>query len=156
MTAGPPGDPVAAFLSHLRTERNCSPATVAAYAVDLIDGGSAPGPARIVIGTAAAVAAATTRPAAPAMLLPPAPNPARGGASIRLDVRSPLVAEIAVHDTGGRLVRVLAAGAPLAAGSQIIRFDGKDAAGRPLAAGVYFVTLAAGDARQSERVVLLK
>ena len=35
MTAGPPGDPVAAFLSHLRTERNCSPATVAAYAVDL-------------------------------------------------------------------------------------------------------------------------
>jgi integrase/recombinase XerC len=35
VTAEPAGDPVAAFLSHLRTERNCSPATVRAYAADL-------------------------------------------------------------------------------------------------------------------------
>jgi integrase/recombinase XerC len=32
---GPPGDPVAAFLGWLRVERNCSPATVRAYAADL-------------------------------------------------------------------------------------------------------------------------
>ncbi len=132
------------------------PVPPAAYAVDLIDGGSAPGPARIVIGNVAGVAGDGAAPAARVRLHPPAPNPARGGAAIRLDVRSPLVAELAVHDAGGRLVRVLAAGAPLAAGSQIIRFDGKDAAGRPLAGGVYFVTLAAEGTRQSERVVLLK
>lgn len=133
------------------------PVPPAAYAVDLIDGGSAPGPATIVIGNVADVAGDGAAPAACVKLLPPAPNPARGGAAIRLEVRSPLVAELAVHDAGGRLVRVLAAGAPLAAGAQIIRFDGKDAAGRPLAAGVYYVTLtAAGNTRQSERVVLIK
>ncbi|HWR98758.1 MAG TPA: tyrosine-type recombinase/integrase [Candidatus Methanoperedens sp.] len=33
--AGPAGDPVAAFLAWLRVEKNCSPATVRAYAADL-------------------------------------------------------------------------------------------------------------------------
>jgi hypothetical protein len=132
------------------------PVPPAAYAVDLVDGGSAPGPARIVVGNVAGAAGDGAAPAARVRLLPPAPNPARGGAAIRLEVRAPLVVEIAVHDAGGRLVRVLAAGAPLAAGLQIVPFDGKDAAGRPLAAGTYFVTLAAGNTRQSERVVLLK
>jgi len=136
------------------------PVPPAAYSVDYVDGGTAPGPATIVIGTVTAADAAAENAAAATTprirLLPPVPNPARGAPVLSLDLAAPLAAELTVHDAGGRLVRILGAGGLLAAGRHVIPFDGRDAAGRPLAAGVYFVTVAVDDARQSERFVLLR
>jgi hypothetical protein len=75
--------------------------------------------------------------------------------AIRLEIGAPVTAELVIHDAGGRLVRTLLAGAPLAPGPYVVRFDGMDGGGRPLAAGVYFLTLAAEGTRHTERFVLL-
>ena len=61
----------------------------------------------------------------------------------------------AVHDAGGRLVKVLRSG-PAGAGEQHAVWRGADELGRPVAAGVYFVKLAAAGEVATRRIVLLR
>ena len=55
----------------------------------------------------------------------------------------------------GQLVRTLA-DEHAAAGTHTIGWDGTDSSGDRVARGVYFVRMAAGDFRASEKIVLLK
>jgi predicted dienelactone hydrolase len=84
-----------------------------------------------------------------------APNPFNPTVvvSVELDRAGP--AQLAIYDLRGRRVRVLVDGA-LEAGVHSWRWDGRDEAGSALAAGAYIVELAAGGARDSRRVLMLK
>ena len=65
------------------------------------------------------------------------------------------IAELAVHDVSGALVRMLVAGF-VDAGEREIAWDGRDADGRRMASGVYLATLRAGGLVASQRLVLLR
>lgn len=77
-----------------------------------------------------------------------APNPARGGFSVRYEVTSPSRVSVGLYDVNGRLVRSLSEGfiAPS-------RYEAKLPSG-VLPAGVYFCTLDNGAERISRKVVL--
>jgi hypothetical protein len=45
---------------------------------------------------------------------------------------------------------------PLASGTHLARWDGRDAAGRPAEAGIYFVRLEAEGLARSGRIALLR
>jgi hypothetical protein len=97
-------------------------------------------------------------PSAPAALsLSAGPSPARAGDAVTLRFALPAAgpARVALHDLAGRRVRVLADG-PYEAGTQAVRWDGRDASGRRAAPGVYFATLETGAGVRSARLVLLK
>ncbi|MEQ1833032.1 MAG: FlgD immunoglobulin-like domain containing protein [Candidatus Eisenbacteria bacterium] len=66
------------------------------------------------------------------------PNPAMSGAIIRLDGMQAGALDVAVHDLGGRRVRVLHSGES-SAGARVFRWDGRDRNGSAAPAGVYFV-----------------
>jgi YD repeat-containing protein len=61
-----------------------------------------------------------------------------------------------VHDTAGRLVRVLRDAGTLPAGPYRLAWDGQDHSGSRAAAGVYFLRLETADRIASEPVVLLR
>jgi hypothetical protein len=85
----------------------------------------------------------------------PAPNPFRSGTTFSLGLSRTGYASVRVFDTGGRLVRTLAAG-ERAAGVHPIVWDGRDAHGRPAPAGVYLVRGDFGGARWTRRVLLTR
>jgi hypothetical protein len=72
------------------------------------------------------------------------PNPFNPRTTIAFDLPRATEATLSVHDLRGRVVRTLVNGR-LAAGRQLVEWDGRDAAGRPAASGVYLVRLAASD-----------
>ncbi len=77
------------------------------------------------------------------------PNPLNPVGVIAFTTSSAGAVDARLYDVTGRLVRVLAAEAPMAAGTHRLRLDGRDGAGAPLASGVYFYRLRTpeGDAR---------
>jgi hypothetical protein len=84
------------------------------------------------------------------------PNPftARTDLAFTLSAAGPV--ELGVYDVSGRQVAALASG-PHAAGSHVVRWDGRSAAGRPLPAGVYFVRLeVAGVTATAAKVVIAR
>jgi len=81
------------------------------------------------------------------------PNPFREAVDLRFALAGGERVDATIHDLLGREVRVLARGARMEAGAQSLRWDGRDAAGRRVAAGVYFVRLAAGEARWTRTVL---
>jgi hypothetical protein len=83
------------------------------------------------------------------------PNPSRGATTFSLEVPRAASGTVDVHDVAGRLVRRLADG-PLPAGTQSLRWDGRDETGAKAAAGVYYLRLAAGDLRGTEKLVMLR
>lgn len=84
----------------------------------------------------------------------PSPNPLRGRSEIGFTTFAAGPARLAVHDVGGRLVRVLVR-APLAAGEHRVAWDGRDANGHMVGSGTYFVVLrSAGDEATTRLIVL--
>ena len=87
--------------------------------------------------------------------LPPHPNPATEGATIRWTTSGPATVRVEVSDIAGRRVwaRTATAGAP--SGVHSMRWDGRDAKGRALPSGCYFVRVfAKGRALGTEKIVL--
>ena len=76
--------------------------------------------------------------AKPRASLQVAPNPALSGTIVRLAGMPAGALDVAVHDLGGRRVRVLHSGES-AAGAREFRWDGRDRNGSVVPAGVYFV-----------------
>lgn len=81
-----------------------------------------------------------------------APNPFRGGTTLRFALRKPERVRVDIHDVAGRRLRTLVDGR-LEAGAHRETWDGLDARGRRAAAGVYFIRLEAGPVRRALRVI---
>jgi hypothetical protein len=89
-------------------------------------------------------------------LLPPLPNPTRGGAGLRFDVphgAGPV--RLSIHDVSGRLVRELVNG-QVEPGRRAAEWDGNDESGRRVSTGVYFVRLTAAGRSVTQKLVLLR
>ena len=81
-------------------------------------------------------------PPHPLALSPPAPNPLRTTATLRLGLPRAARVRLAVFDQQGRSVRALVAG-DLPAGEHAIVWDGRGVDGRAVASALYFVRLEA-------------
>ena len=103
-------------------------------------------------GEAASRGAALAAEALPeaVALLAPYPNPARGRATLTVELPAATEVRLAVYDGLGREVAVLAEG-PLAAGAHVVAFDGSG-----LPSGVYLVRLTAGGVVATHRLTLLR
>ncbi|MBN2171337.1 MAG: S8 family serine peptidase [Candidatus Krumholzibacteriota bacterium] len=99
--------------------------------------------------------APASAPAPAAAIVGAWPNPFNPAARIAFRLGADGPARLAVHDTRGRRVIVLADGV-LSAGEHAAVWDGRDAAGRPVASGVYLARLEAAGASATRRLVLLK
>ena len=84
----------------------------------------------------------------------PWPNPTSGEVNIRLDIARSGEQTARVLDASGRVVATLLHGR-LDAGSQLLRWDGRDDAGRLAPSGVYFLDLA-GAGTPSRRITLTR
>ena len=88
-------------------------------------------------------------------LLLSAPNPFDNQTTIQFELARPVKVDLCVYDIGGRLVRALAQGTHTA-GRHAITWDSRDAAGQSAPVGVYFVRLAAGEQRETRRLIRIK
>ena len=86
---------------------------------------------------------------------PVSPNPARGNAAMRFTLPAASDVRLAVFDLAGRHLRTLVAGR-LAAGSHVVRWDGRDGSDSPLGSGLFFVRLEAGGQRLTRTIVRVK
>lgn len=84
-----------------------------------------------------------------------APNPFARGTRVAFDLAEPAAVRLRVHDAAGRLVGTLAERA-LGAGPHAVSWDGRGRDGEPVPAGVYFLSLEAGGARETKRLVLVR
>lgn len=84
---------------------------------------------------------------------PPAPNPARGRATIAFTLPAAGSARLALYDVAGRCVRVLADGEQ-SAGEHRLELELRDAAGGALPAGLYLARLEAAGRTLVRRVVV--
>ena len=84
----------------------------------------------------------------------PWPNPASGASSLRLSLARPGHARLAIHDTQGRLVRMLL-DADLPAGVHPVSWDGTDERGRAVPPGLYLARLEAQRHVLARRIVRL-
>lgn len=94
-------------------------------------------------------------PAPPAAFLSAAPNPFRQTTELRFVLPRPARATLAVHDAGGRLVRMIESRSRTA-GWHSVAFDGRDQSGRALPNGVYFARLNAGPVAATYKVILVR
>lgn len=82
------------------------------------------------------------------------PNPAHGATTISYTVPSSSRIDLAVYNTSGEKVKLLAAGFVIA-GQKSIVWDGRDDTGMKMNAGVYFVKLEAGSNHSVSKLVFL-
>ena len=82
------------------------------------------------------------------------PNPARAGASLRIEADRPGMQEVLVLDSLGRVVRRLEKGS-FAAGPREVSWNRRSDAGRRLPAGIYTVEVRAESHTARTRLVLL-
>lgn len=82
----------------------------------------------------------------------PWPNPAAGGFSFTVEVPDGAEARWRIYDVRGRLV----VQENRAAGSHLVRWDGRDQTGRRAPAGVYFVKITGTTVERTHKVVLLR
>ena len=82
-------------------------------------------------------------------------NPARGVVALRVESDAAGEQSVEVHDTAGRLVRLLPGGFR-DGGTRSVLWDGLDAGGRAAPAGLYRVTARAGGRTAETRVALLR
>ncbi len=86
----------------------------------------------------------------------PVPNPSAGSMSIDYQApRSSSSLQVAVYDLAGRLVRVLADGAPDAYSGRLV-WDGADERGRRVASGVYFIRATNSGETVGRKLVVLR
>ena len=86
-------------------------------------------------------------------------TPAVFDRSVRLEWEMPFAAapRVTLHDITGRLVRVLDAGSPRAAGAHALRWDGRADGGAPVRSGVYFYRIDDGrSVRAAGRMVRVR
>lgn len=83
------------------------------------------------------------------------PNPSRSGMTIAFETYGGDEATIEVLDLNGRHVRSLLAGRQTP-GDHSIAWDQRDDSGRHVDPGVYFISLAAGDHKESRPVVVIR
>ena len=79
-----------------------------------------------------------------------------GGAAIGVDLSQGGDLYLAVYDLQGRLVRELATGNRLPAGTHRIQWDGRDRHGRNAASGVYLVQGRSGRETAAVRIVQVR
>ncbi len=90
-----------------------------------------------------------------AYIMPPRPNPSRGGTDFEFVLGSPQNATLSIYDLSGRRLAKLA-DASFAAGSHRVVWDGKTRDGSRAGPGVYFVELMTADQRARRRVVVIR
>jgi hypothetical protein len=88
-------------------------------------------------------------------VLPARPNPFAQGTDLSYFLPAAGRADLRLYDVRGRLVRVLRSGAS-AAGTQTVRWDGRDDRGQSVGAGIYFVRLEASGVVSSDRILRLR
>ncbi|MFZ1947989.1 MAG: FlgD immunoglobulin-like domain containing protein [bacterium] len=91
----------------------------------------------------------------PAWLARPQPNPFRGETQISFFLAEREMVDLSVTDVRGRRVATLASG-EFAPGVHSAAWSGRADDGTAASPGIYFVTMEAGSARHSQRVVLSK
>ena len=84
-----------------------------------------------------------------------APNPLPGRAQLRYSLAAEGLVNITIHDITGRQVRTLVSGSR-PAGNYTAVWPGDDNAGRELAKGIYFCRFAAGEVRQTSKLILAR
>ena len=84
-----------------------------------------------------------------------APNPSAGATRISYRLASPGHVLLRIYDVAGRLVREIDEG-EREAGGHYLDWDGRDAGGKQVASGVYFLSLDAGPAALSTKMVRLR
>ena len=98
------------------------------------------------------------------VLFPASPNPTlpggtAGGASPGVVLRFALPqtgnGALALFDTSGRLVRVLASGV-LTAGEHRLMWDGRDGAGLPVGTGNYYLRLSVDGTEQTRKLTVVR
>ena len=95
------------------------------------------------------------RPALSPTLAQNTPNPFNPVTTITFTLPAPGAVELRVHDLGGKLVRMLAAGV-FPAGTHRCAWDGCDEDGRPATSGKYLCRLRAGGVELSRGMVLVR
>jgi hypothetical protein len=83
------------------------------------------------------------------------PNPFNNETIIKFSLAKPAQVSLTVYNILGQKVRTLVEGR-LQAGSQTVKWDGKDGKGNDLSSGIYFYQLKRGELTQTKRLVLLK
>jgi hypothetical protein len=91
-------------------------------------------------------------PVAAPLALVVAPHPMVDEATIAFTLSRPGRARLTIHDVAGRRVRVLL-DASVAAGSQRVRWDGRDESGRRVASGVYVIACETHGARSTRTLI---
>ena len=84
-----------------------------------------------------------------------APNPFNPQTTVSFVAPTNGEVQLSLHDLAGRRVRVLLH-TNVAAGRQVVPWNGRDDQGRPLASGVYFARLEMGSLRETVKLVLVK
>ncbi|MEZ4647290.1 MAG: DUF4331 family protein [Candidatus Eisenbacteria bacterium] len=107
------------------------------------------------VGRKALDARTSTNAAAPGLSLEPTAPILGRDASIAFDLPEAADARLALYDVRGRLVRELVDG-PLAEGSHVVSWDGRDARGVRVANGIYFSRLEAGGQSADSKLVLVR
>ncbi len=122
----------------------------------------------IYAGTEAGVAAASRYPISavtgvesgegvPLFRLQAAPLPMRQGIlTVRYEIPTAGIVEVALYNVRGERVRLLHAPARESAGPHTLLWDGRAASGARAAAGVYFLSLRAPAGRRTAKVLLLR
>jgi subtilisin family serine protease len=105
--------------------------------------------------SAVPTAVATEERTPPRAFVAAAPNPASGSTAIRFVLPAEGWASLAIFDVAGRRVRTLVEGT-LAAGPNLVRWDGRDDSGAPVTAAVYFARLASRGVVRNTKIVLLE
>ena len=86
---------------------------------------------------------------------PPAPNPSRGGVTVRFAVTQAGRARVTAFDAGGRAVATIFDG-QVTPGTFTAAWTGRSGAGERLAPGSYFLRLNAPGVRETRRVTLVR
>jgi hypothetical protein len=89
-------------------------------------------------------------------LHPNSPNPFANTTVIRYELAEPGQVSIVVYDTGGRLVRLLAAMPWQGAGHHATHWDGRDESGKAVVPGVYYYSMESRNQTVTRKMVLLR
>ena len=85
----------------------------------------------------------------------PHPNPAHAAATISFDLPTPQRVSVGVYDVTGQLVRTLAGGGELPAGTHSLVWNGASDSGTPARAGIYFIRVSAANAIETRKVAII-
>lgn len=134
-------------------DRGVAPGATYEYRLEAVDrsGGSEFFALGAVLVPAATPTALALHPSRPNPFHPP-----HARTTISFDLPAPARVTVRIYDSAGRLARVLIESAPLAAGTQAVEWDGRNAAGLALEAGVYFCRLETGSAALTRKLVLIE